>query len=159
MLSVIFASSRVSLNAIRSMNLLVIEKLISSIFFGRLTIFRKASLKPLSFGIELRVFKKSPLTLLLDISSTLACVSSCVSHAFHHAFPLMEERRERRARWRKKGGRDGLGSPAMFRIRFIILAGIRCYKFSGFVTKLRKPVSVRAKLFDTRRDRNKIVYH
>jgi hypothetical protein len=40
MLSVIFASSRVSLNAIRSMNLLVIEKLISSIFFGRLTIFR-----------------------------------------------------------------------------------------------------------------------
>ena len=43
-------------------------------------------------------------------------------------WPLMEERRERRARWCKKGGRDG--SPAMFRI----------------LLQMRKPASVRAKL-------------
>jgi hypothetical protein len=31
--------------------------------------------------------------------------------------------RARRSGARGKGGRDGLGSPALFRIRFIILAG------------------------------------
>ena len=35
----------------------------------------------------------------------------------------IERAAKRRARC-KKGGRDGLGSPAMFRIRIIILAGI-----------------------------------
>ena len=58
MLSVKLESSRVSLNAIISILLLDIEYRISSIFFGRLTIFKKAILKPLSVGIELKAVEK-----------------------------------------------------------------------------------------------------
>ena len=46
----------------RSIFLLDIECRISSIFLGRLTIFKKAILKPLSLGIELRVVEKLLLT-------------------------------------------------------------------------------------------------
>jgi hypothetical protein len=61
------------------MNFFDIEKLISSIFLGKLTIFRKAILKPLSFGIELRVLIKLLLTLPLVISNLLS-VSSLALH-------------------------------------------------------------------------------
>ena len=61
------------------MNLFDIEKLLSSILLGKLTIFRKAILKPLSFGIELRVFIKSLLT-LLPKKSSVASVSTFLSH-------------------------------------------------------------------------------
>ena len=56
-LLVILESRRVSLKAIRSINLFDIEYLISSIFLGRLTMLRKAILKPLSLGMELRLVK------------------------------------------------------------------------------------------------------
>ncbi len=57
-----------------------IEYLISSIFLGRLTIFRNAILNPLSLGMELRLLKKSLLTLIEELVLSLSNASMLDSH-------------------------------------------------------------------------------
>ena len=69
----ILLSSRVSLNAIKSMFLFQTMCLISSILPGNVTMFRKAILNPLLLGMELRVVKK---LLLTGCSNKLQLINS-----------------------------------------------------------------------------------